>query len=87
MTLEYTPSRIAPDVHLRVNPVIKEGKSFIRLGWPSHAEYRDALQTQDQLQPNGWTDIETFSGTGEIVTKEIPAVGAFGFYRLQRELR
>jgi hypothetical protein len=87
LTLEYTPPRIAPDVHLRVNPAIKEGKSFIRLEWPSHAEYRDVLETQDQLQPNVWTDIETFSGTGETVTKEIPAVGASGFYRLQRELR
>jgi hypothetical protein len=72
---------------LQVNPVIKEGKSFIRLEWPSHADYRDLLQTQNQLQPNSWTNVETFSGTGETVTKDIPALEASGFYRLHRELR
>jgi N-acetylneuraminic acid mutarotase len=87
VTLEYTPPRIPSSVRLQVNPVIKEGKSFIRLEWPSHADYRDLLQTQNQLQPNSWTNVETFSGTGETVTKDIPALEASGFYRLHRELR
>jgi N-acetylneuraminic acid mutarotase len=87
VTLEYTPPRITPAARLQGNPVIKEGKSFLRLEWPSHADYRDLLQTQDQLQPNGWTDVESFSGTGETLTKDIPASEPAAFYRLQRELK
>jgi hypothetical protein len=68
-------------------PVLREEAGFIRLEWPSHAESLDLLQTQNQLQSNGWTDLERFSGTGERLTKDIPTSEPAGFFRLQRELR
>ena len=83
--LEYTPPDIAPT--LQMTPLTKAGQSVIRLEWPSRTDGRDLLQTQNQLRSNGWTDVERFSGSGETLTKEIPAIGPSSFYRLQRELR
>jgi hypothetical protein len=56
----------------------------LRLEWPSRTDGFDLLQSQNQLQPNGWTDVERFSGTGETLTKEIPATEPAAFYRLER---
>ena len=85
LMLEYTPPVIAPT--LQVKRVTNAGQNVLRLEWPSRPDGLDLLQTQNQLQPNGWTDVERFSGTGETLTKEIPAIEPAAFYRLQRELR
>lgn len=63
------------------------GQKALRLEWPSRTDGRDVLQMQSQLQPGGWADVEKFSGTGDTLTKDRPAVGPTGFFRLQRELR
>ena len=83
--LEYTPPVIAPA--LRLKPVMNAGQNVLRLEWQSRTDGRDLLQTQNPLQPNGWTDVERFSGSGETLTKEIPVLEPAAFYRLQRELR
>lgn len=62
-------------------------QSVLRLEWLSYPDYLDVLQSQNQIQPHAWTDVETFLGTGETLTKDIPANEAAGYYRLQRELR
>ncbi|MCI0539228.1 MAG: hypothetical protein L0Z50_28810, partial [Verrucomicrobiales bacterium] len=63
------------------------GQNILRLEWTSYPDYIDLLQSQNQLQPNGWTNLERFSGTGETLSKEIPVSEAAAFFRLQRELR
>jgi N-acetylneuraminic acid mutarotase len=85
LVLEYTPPVIATTLHLK--PAMNVGQRVMRLEWPSRTDGRDLLQTQNQLQPNGWTDMERFSGSGETLIKEIPAIEPSAFYRLQRELR
>ncbi len=85
LVLEYTPPVIAPT--LQVQRVMNEGQSILRLEWPSRTDGRDLLQTQNQFQPNGWIDVDRFSGSGGTMTKEIPAMEPAAFYRLQRELR
>ncbi len=85
LVLEYIPPVIAPT--LQVKPVKTAGQSVLWLEWPSRTDGRDLLQKQNQLQPNGWTDVERFSGSGGTLTKEIPAIEPAAFYRLQRELR
>jgi N-acetylneuraminic acid mutarotase len=84
---EYTPSHIVPDVRVQVNPLTSTGAPFVRVEWPSHAQSIDILQMQNQLQPDGWTDVEGFFGTGETLAKDLPAPDPAAFYRLQRELR
>ncbi|MEO8429597.1 MAG: hypothetical protein ABI651_21095 [Verrucomicrobiota bacterium] len=83
--LEYTPPVIAPALQMKM--VKDASQNVLRLEWLSDPDYLDLLQRQNQLQPNGWTDVERFSGTGETLTKDIPTVEASAFYRLQRELR
>ena len=63
------------------------GPGVLRLEWLSHPDYQDLLQTQNPLQPGGWIDLESYSGTGETLTKDIPASEPAAFYRLQRKLR
>jgi hypothetical protein len=87
LVLEYTPPRIAQDVRLHANPMTSAGIRFVRVEWPSHAESIDLLQTQNQLQPEGWTDVELFYGTGETLSRDSSATVPAGFYRLRRELR
>jgi hypothetical protein len=70
---------------LKLNRATDAEQSVIRLEWQSRVDSFDLLQMQDQLQPGGWTDVEQFSGTGETLSKDIPAVGASGFYRIHRE--
>jgi N-acetylneuraminic acid mutarotase len=86
LVLEYTPPRISPAVRLSVRSMISEN-GFVRLEWPSHAESLDLLQVQNQLQPEGWTDVEGFFGTGETLIHDTPAAAPSGFYRLHRQLR
>jgi len=85
LVLEYTPPVTAPT--LQVKAVLNAGQNVLRLEWPSRTDGRDLLQKQNQLQPNGWTDGERFSGSGGALTKEIPAIEPAAFYRVQRELR
>jgi len=85
LVLEYTPPITA--ALLRVKPVTRAGKGFIHLEWLSRTDAIDALQTQEKLQFNGWTDVEAFSGTGETLIKDFPALDPSAFYRLQRQLR
>ena len=85
LVLEYTPPVFAPA--LQANLVKNAGQSIIRLEWLSRVDCFDLLQMQNQLQSNGWTDVERFSGIGETLAKDIPTVEASAFYRLQRELR
>ena len=85
LVLEYTPPNLTPEARLSVQSVIREGKTHVRLEWPSHAEYFDLLQSHKDLHPTGWTDVERLSGTGETFIREFPAVGPAGFFRLQRE--
>jgi N-acetylneuraminic acid mutarotase len=82
---EYTPPVTTPV--LKLNRATGAAQDVLRLEWMSHVDSFDLLQMQDRLQPGGWTDVEQFSGTGETLSKDIPAVGASGFYRLHRELR
>jgi N-acetylneuraminic acid mutarotase len=85
LVLEYTPPVTAPA--LKVTRVNNAEQNVLRTEWKSRVDCFDLLQTQNQLQTNGWTDVERFSGTGETVTKEFPTVGRSGFYRLRRELQ
>jgi hypothetical protein len=87
LTLEYTPPRLAPEARLQAEPLINQGKKFLRLEWPSHPESIDLLQTQNELLLHGWIDVERFYGTGETITLDFPATAPAAFYRLQRELR
>jgi N-acetylneuraminic acid mutarotase len=80
---EYTPPVTAPV--LKLNRATDAEQNVLRLEWMSRVDSFDLLQTQDELQPGGWTDVEQFSGTGGTLSKEIPAVGASGFYRIHRE--
>jgi N-acetylneuraminic acid mutarotase len=81
---EYTPPVTIPV--LKLNRATDAEQNLLRLEWQSRVDSFDLLQTRDQLQSGGWTDVEQFSGTGEMLSKDIPAVGASGFYRLHREL-
>ncbi len=85
LVLEYTPPIITPT--LQVKPVIRAEPGVLRLEWPSRTDGRDLLQTQNQLQPDGWIDVERFSGSGATLTRDVPAIGPAAFYRLGRELR
>ena len=85
LVYEYTPPIIPPLLHM--TPVQSAGQGVLRLEWLSHPDYLDLLQTQNQLQPGGWTDLESVSGTGETLTKDIPASEPAAFFRLQREVR
>jgi hypothetical protein len=72
---------------LKLTRATNAEQSVLRLEWMSRVDSFDLLQTQDQLQRGGWTDVEQFSGTGEVLSKDITSLGASGFYRLHRELR
>jgi hypothetical protein len=83
LVLEYTPPVTAPALQVKL---VNNGP-VLRLEWMSRVDCFDLLQSRNQLQTNGWTEVEKLSGTGETLSKDIPASGAAGFYRLQRELR
>lgn len=85
LVLEYTPPVIAPTLHM--NLANNAGQSVLRLAWLSNPDYFDLLQSLNQLEANGGTDVESFSGTGAILTKDIPTIDQAAFYRLQRALR
>jgi len=82
--LEYIPPVIFPE--LQINRVKYAANSVLRLEWLSAPDYLDVLQSRNQLPADDWTDVEKFSGTGGTQTREIPAVDAASFYRLQRAL-
>jgi N-acetylneuraminic acid mutarotase len=83
--LEYTPPVIAPA--LKMSGVNNSGQNVFRLEWLSHPDYLDVLQSGNQLQTDGWIEVERFDGTGGTVTKDTPSVQPATFYRLQRTLR
>ncbi|MCW5550761.1 MAG: hypothetical protein KIS67_01210 [Verrucomicrobiae bacterium] len=85
LVLEYTPPVIPPV--LQMNLVQSAGQGVLRLEWLSRTDCLDLLQTQDQLQPGSWTDVESFPGTGETLIKDIPANEPAAFYRVQRQLQ
>jgi N-acetylneuraminic acid mutarotase len=85
LVLEYTPPLTAPA--LTLNRVNNAGQNLVRLEWKSRVDCFELLQSKPELQTDGWIDLERLSGTGEIMTREIPANGVSAFYRLQRELR
>jgi N-acetylneuraminic acid mutarotase len=80
--IEYTPPAIAPPLRLR-----DAGQGVFRLEWSGRTDALDLLQTQNQLQPTGWTNFGRFSGTGQSQSKDVSASDPAAFYRLQRELR
>jgi len=85
LVLEYTPPLTPPVLEMKL--LNAAGQSVLRLEWPSRSDCLDLLQTRNPLQPNGWTDVEAFSGTGAPLSKDLPASEGSGFYRLQRALR
>jgi N-acetylneuraminic acid mutarotase len=85
LVLEYTPPTIPPV--LRVNLAQSAGQDVLRLEWLGHPDYLHHLQTQNQLQPGGWIDRETYLGMSGTLTQEIPVTEPAAFYRLQREPR
>jgi hypothetical protein len=63
------------------------GQNVLRLEWQGDPDYLDLLQSRNQLEVDGWTEVERFSGTAGTLTKEIPATGPAAFYRVQRALK
>lgn len=85
LVLEYTPPIIPPVLQMKLAQGV--GQVVLRLEWTSRSDCFDLLQTQSQLLPNGWSDVETISGTGETLTRDVPATNPVAFYRVQRELK
>jgi hypothetical protein len=85
LVIEYTPPVTPPVLQMKL--LNNAGQNVLRLEWLSRVDCFDLLQSQNQLQPNGWTDVERFSGTGATLIKDIPTIEPSVFYRLQRELR
>jgi hypothetical protein len=84
--LEYTPPVIAPALQLNVATI--SDVHVLRLEWPSHSDYLDLLQMQNQFNAGDWIDVQTFSGISGTLSKELPPPnGPAGFYRLQRALK
>lgn len=85
LVVEYTPPIVPPALQMEV--VQRAGQRVLQLGWLSHPDYTDLLQSGSQLPPNNWSEVERLNGTGETRIKEIPTAEAASFYRLQRLLR
>lgn len=85
LVVEYTPPVTSPLLQPRLMQMAEQ--NVLRLEWPSRTDCLDVLQSQDLFQTNGWSDVQTFSGTGGTLIKDIPAGSPTAFYRLQRELR
>jgi N-acetylneuraminic acid mutarotase len=85
LVLEYTPPILPPVLQMKL--VQSAGQDVLRLEWLSRTDCVDILQSQNQFQPGGWTEVEKLSGSGQTLTKEIPGAEPAAFYRLQREFR
>jgi hypothetical protein len=56
--------------------------SNVNLSWKSQGATSYQIQYKNDLGDLAWTNLEVVAGTGLIITRSYPAVGARRFYRV-----